>query len=259
LPHPAINLSTAGHFQPIGHQAIELKSVDSTNNYAMAKVRAGLATHGTVFIAFEQTAGKGQRNKNWISSPGKNITLSIVLQPVFLQPQDHFALSACIALACYDFLKKNIPDELSIKWPNDLYWNDRKAGGILIESVIKGRDWLFAIAGIGINVNQSRFPESMPNPVSLKQIKGNTLDLQNLIKALLEAVEIRFTALRISGPADIINQYNQVLYKRQQQVCLRKGNIVFETIVKSVSPSGQLLTSDSVERAFEFGEVQWVS
>ncbi|HTQ27567.1 MAG TPA: biotin--[acetyl-CoA-carboxylase] ligase [Puia sp.] len=258
MPHPAINLSAERHFQPVGHQLVELKSVDSTNNYAMAKVHAGLAAHGSVFTAYEQTAGKGQRHKKWTSSPGRNITMSIVLEPVFLPPAQQFALSACVALACYHFLKKYIPEGLSIKWPNDLYWNDRKAGGILIESILKGNQWLTAVAGIGINVNQVRFPEGAVNPVSLKQITGKDFDLRNLIGSLCAAVEEKFTELRTGSAAQILDQYNQVLFMRGKTARLRKGSVVFETRIREVSPGGQLMTTDQLDRSFDFGEVEWL-
>jgi BirA family biotin operon repressor/biotin-[acetyl-CoA-carboxylase] ligase len=258
LPDPAINLSH-GNLKPIGHNFIELKSVDSTNNYAMAKVHAGLASPGTVFFAHEQLAGKGQRGRTWTSAPGENITMSIVLKPVFLQPMQQFMLSACVALACHDFLGNYISEELSIKWPNDLYWRDRKAGGILIESVFKGADWLFAIAGIGININQVRFPEGISRAVSLKQITSKAFDVPALAKELCHFLEIRYTELETKGFEGILAGYNRVLFRRNQSVRLKKGNTIFETTIREVSLQGQLQTLDSSgTRNFDFGEVEWV-
>ena len=152
-----------------------LASVDSTNNYAMGQVHAGLAKHGEAWFAREQHSGRGQRSKQWVTQPGENIILSTVVEP-FLLIQQQFALSAAIALACHRFFSKYAGEETKLKWPNDLYWRDRKAGGILVENVLKGQDWKFAIAGMGININQTSFPDHLTYPVSLKQITGKTFD-----------------------------------------------------------------------------------
>jgi BirA family transcriptional regulator, biotin operon repressor / biotin---[acetyl-CoA-carboxylase] ligase len=129
----------------------------------MAKVHAGLASHGTVFFAHEQSAGKGQRGKTWITEAGANIIMSIVLQPDLLEIKHQFALSACIAVCLHDFFQKYSGNDCRIKWPNDLYWRDRKTGGILIENVILGTAWKYAIVGIGININQVAFPQYLTN------------------------------------------------------------------------------------------------
>src|SRR5215469_5061577 len=120
----------------MGISFIELPSVDSTNNYASEQIHANMAQHGTCYFAHEQTAGKGQRGKSWASEKGANIILSIVLKPYFLQPFQQFYLSACVATATYNFLKGFAPDHLTIKWPNDIYWQNKKLGGILIENII---------------------------------------------------------------------------------------------------------------------------
>src|SRR5258708_4783032 len=181
LPHPATIL-LLNQMQPIGHTFIELQSVDSTNNYATAQVHAGLASHGTVFSAYEQYAGKGRRGKSWASAPGENLIISIVVQPYFLSGTQQFLLSSCIAVACHDFLRKYTTGETSIKWPNDLYWRDRKAGGILIENIFRGDQWMLAIAGTGINVNQVLFPETARNPGWLKTLTGHDFDVVRLAR-----------------------------------------------------------------------------
>ena len=131
-----------------------LDTVDSTNNYAMARIDDGLAKHGMVWFANEQTAGKGQRGKEWASEKGKNIAMSLVLSPEQLKLTSQFHLSAAVALACFEFLSGYIDGEAKIKWPNDLFWRDRKAGGILIENKLQGKTWKWAVVGIGININQ---------------------------------------------------------------------------------------------------------
>jgi len=254
---------------PIGHSFIELESVDSTNNYAMAQATAGLAKHGTLIFAREQWAGKGQRGRTWTSMPGENIVLSAVLEPVALLSSQAFTLSACIALACHDLFSRYAGETATrIKWPNDLYWGDRKAGGILIENNFRGDRWVLAIAGMGININQSVFPESARNPVSLKQITGRSFDAVALARELGDCLDRRYRELEAGsgvgtdsgfpGATSLIEQYNDRLYKRNEPIRLKKDNAVFETIVEGVSPQGQLLTRDVLERAFSFGEVEWV-
>jgi BirA family transcriptional regulator, biotin operon repressor / biotin---[acetyl-CoA-carboxylase] ligase len=244
---------------PIGHSFIELESVDSTNNYAMAQATAGKVSHGTLVFAHEQWAGKGQRGRSWISSPGKNIILSAVLEPVAFPPQAAFGLSVCVALACRDFFSAHAgSDATSIKWPNDLYWNDKKAGGILIENHIQGARWTYAIAGIGININQVEFPSTARNPVSLRQITGRPFDAVTLAKELGQCLDMRYAQWEAGGAPGLLETYNAVLYRRGEEVRLRKDNAVFTTRVQGVSPQGRLLTRDVLDRQFDFGEVEWL-
>ena len=244
---------------PIGHSFIELQSVDSTNNYAMAQAHAGTASHGTLFFAYEQWAGKGQRGKTWNSIPGQNIILSTLLQPVFLPITRQFSLSACVALACYDLFSGYAGEkETTIKWPNDLYWRDRKAGGVLIENSFKGDQWSLAIAGTGININQVLFPETARNPVSLKQITGQDFDVLRLARDFAAHLDRRYNELEAGGGMKLIAEYNSRLYKRGEAVRLKKDNAAFETTVKEVDTSGELVTQDTLERRWKVGEVEWI-
>jgi len=243
---------------PSGYTFIELQSVDSTNNYAMAQVHAGLAFEGNVFFAHHQFAGKGQRGKTWAAKPGENITMSAVLQPAFISIDQQFLLSACIALACNDFLSKYLSDKIFIKWPNDLYINDRKTGGILIENILHGNKWQWAIAGTGININQEIFDAHLPNPTSLKKESGKTFDVIHLAKELCICIDKRYRSLINKKNNEIINDYNQRLYKRNEIVRLKKDETIFETLIKEVTPQGRLITVNTIERSFDFGEVSWV-
>jgi BirA family transcriptional regulator, biotin operon repressor / biotin---[acetyl-CoA-carboxylase] ligase len=239
----------------IGKPFIILSSVDSTNNYAMAKLHAGMVHSGTAFFAIEQFAGKGQRSNHWHSTPGNNIILSIITVPPPKLLYTPFAFSALTALACYDLFKKTGLPDLKLKWPNDLYYNDRKAGGILIENVISG-SWKQSAVGIGINVNE-RFNDSGLNATSLSELTNSGHDPVRLAKQLCELLDSRIsTELE---PAQILSEYNHLLFGRNQVVRLKKDNIVFETTVKEVLTSGELLTEDNIERQFNFGQVQWLS
>ena len=244
---------------PIGHAFIELESVDSTNNYAMAGATAGALSHGTLVFAHDQWAGKGQRGRTWTSQPGENIILSAVIEPVALPSTAGFPLSVAIALACHDLFSRYAGNEsTSIKWPNDLYWNDRKAGGILIENHFKADQWLYAIAGMGMNINQVAFPPEARNPVSLRQITGKTFDSLQLARELGAFLDKRYTELVTGGTTPQLQQYNDRLYARGREVRLKKENAVFSTTVQAVTADGQLATKDVLERHFNFGEIEWI-
>lgn len=234
-----------------------LDTVDSTNNYAMARVQAGMASHGMAWFAHEQTAGKGQRGKGWETQPGKNIAMSIVFQPEFLDTRQQFYLSATIALVCFEFFSGYAGDETKIKWPNDLFWRDRKAGGVLIENVFHGKKWKWAIVGIGININQVNFDKAVKNPVSLKQITGKEFDTVALAKELYALLMKKIPELSVKSFDKILEEYNTHLYKLNKNVLLKKENTIFETVIKAVSAEGKLLTVDAADREFDFGEVEW--
>ncbi len=247
----------------IGSPFIELQSVDSTNNYARELIHAGMSQHGQAIFAHEQWAGKGQRGRHWVSEKGQNMALSILLQPKSLLINRQFELSAAIALAVHQALVQYVPEYLTIKWPNDLYWQDRKAGGILIENLLSsqeqsGSSWNWAIAGIGVNINQTQFPSDLPNPVSLKQITGKDHDPIQLAKAIVNRINLYYQELLTTGPENIFSQYNRYLYKQGQRVKLKKDNRVFEALIKYVNAKGQLETTHAIPETFDFGSIEWV-
>ncbi len=240
-----------------------LDSVDSTNNYAMAKVRQGMAKHGMAFVTKEQTAGKGQRGKTWRSISGQSIAMSLILKMDMLRIDQQFYLSICMALAANDFLNKYSGGQTTIKWPNDLYWCDRKAAGVLIENVVstgqlQTRNWQWAVVGIGININQTDFDASLPNPVSLKQITGKEYDVIVLAEELYYLMMKWFDKLLEKNYSELHAAYLQQLYKKNEKVRLKKENAVFETVIKSVNTQGQLITQDAIERVFNVGEIEWI-
>jgi BirA family transcriptional regulator, biotin operon repressor / biotin---[acetyl-CoA-carboxylase] ligase len=235
-----------------------LDSVDSTNNYAMATIREGMASHGMAIAAKIQTAGKGQRGKQWQMAPGENIALSLILRIADIKPPTQFCLSMAVSLGVNDFFSKYAGNETKIKWPNDLYWRDRKAGGILIESVFKGKQWEWAVAGMGININQTAFDASLPNPVSLFQITGNKYDIRLLLEELYHAVIKRVQALSVEQTDSLLKEYNNHLYKLNELVKLKMDDGVFTTIIKGVALNGHLCTGETIERQFNFGEIEWV-
>ena len=178
----------------LGEPLIELSTIDSTNIYAMAQIKAGLAKTGSCFRADYQTHGKGQHGRVWESSKGQNILCSYILELKKLDalkkwtPTDQIGFSAAIALGIRAFFDAYTNGDTKIKRPNDIYWRDRKAGGILIENLLKGKEWTWAVIGIGININQTVFSPDAPNPVSLKQITGLDWDILSLQEALSKAL-----------------------------------------------------------------------
>ena len=247
----------------LGTPFIELQSIDSTNNYALAQIHAKLAQPGTCYFAHEQTSGKGQRGKTWATERGMNIIISIVLKPDFLQAMQQFQLSACVAVATHQFLNKYGGNSIKIKWPNDIYWRDSKLGGILIENIIRSREpgggtWDWAVVGIGININQDRFGDDLKNPVSLKQVTGESFDQIDLAKKLCASIDHFYKKLMNKEADAILEMYNRLLYKKNEMVKLKKGNRIFSGTIKKVTQAGQLVVQHSVEEEFDFGEIEWL-
>jgi BirA family transcriptional regulator, biotin operon repressor / biotin---[acetyl-CoA-carboxylase] ligase len=175
-----------------------------------------------------------------------------------LNALQQFQLSVAVALGCFDFFSNYAGEETTIKWPNDIYWRDRKAGGILIENIFHGKDWKYSVAGIGLNINQSYFDDNLKNAVSLKQITGKSFDTIALAKELHQSVLKRFNQLEKEGFAGLLEEYNRLLFGLNKKTRLKKDTIIFDTVVKGVTAHGQLITGDTSERLFDFGEVVWI-
>jgi len=179
----------------LGAPLIELSSVDSTNIYAMKQIQEQIAVSGSCYRTDFQTHGKGQHGRVWESSKGENLLCSYVLELKTLKmeqnwgPMDQIGLSAAVALGAQAFFASFAGDETRIKKPNDIYWRDRKAGGILIENILRGESWIWTVIGIGFNMNQTKFSSDAPNPVSLKQITGKQWEISSMQKSLTKALD----------------------------------------------------------------------
>lgn len=183
----------------LGEPLIELTTIPSTNIYAMDQVHQGLAISGSCYTTDFQTAGKGQHGRVWESEKGQNLLSSYVLELKQLKtgkiwtPADQIGFSAAIALGARAFFASFAGAETKIKKPNDIYYRDRKAGGILIENLVRGKDWTWAVIGIGININQGSFSSAADNqiaanPISLQEITNQIWDLKKMQKHLSEAL-----------------------------------------------------------------------
>lgn len=237
----------------IGQPFIVLPKIDSTNNYAMKEAKMGNLSFGTVFFAIDQTHGKGQRSKTWESKPGENIMMSIYADPMGMNISQQVLISFATAIACHKFLKKYAGEETSIKWPNDIYWRDRKAGGILIENIFAGQTWKHCVIGIGININEVKFDPILPNPVSLKQITGKTFDLLEQLNNLFQCLQVRWNQL-YTGKLSVLEYYNNKLYKKEQVVTIKKDNRVFSATIKGVSANGQMEVFSTEAEFLNHGE-----
>jgi BirA family biotin operon repressor/biotin-[acetyl-CoA-carboxylase] ligase len=236
---------------------IILDSVDSTNNYAMALIQKRQMAGEIAVFAKKQTNGKGRRGKQWVSNEAENITMSVVVPMQWLNVSRQFELSVAVALSCHDLFQKHILANLFIKWPNDIFINDSKAGGILIENVIKGKIWQWSVIGIGLNINQEEFEEGVVKATSLKIETERQYDVIKLAGELYGILLKRIEELKADCFENMLKEYNQKLYGRGQMVRLKKQTAVFETEIIRVSPLGQLITKDSVERSFNFDEVEF--
>ncbi len=243
----------------VGTPFICLDEVDSTNNYAMRQIAEGGIKEGTAWHANFQRQGRGQRGKRWQAAAGDNINLSVVLQPVMLPPSQSFVLNAVVALAACDFFTRYAGGESSIKWSNDVYWRDKKAGGILIENVIRGSRWTHAVIGMGVNLNQERFPASLPNPVSLRQITGRSWNPVALAGELCKHLEARYHALDPAKVTAVIEEYEHRMFRLREPALFVMKEETFEGCILGVEKDGRLILRRGKQLLrVAFGEVRFV-
>ena len=177
-------------------RVVHFDSLESTNKYCEALDLAQVEDF-TCFWADEQTAGIGQRGNHWHSAPGENLTFSLVVKPAFLPSSRQFLLTQALSLAIVDCLAPfHLPESPSIKWPNDIYVGGCKICGTLVSAALQGDAMSSAVCGIGLNVNQSRFPDWVPNPTSLSLLTGTRYDLEPLLNRMLVCIEARYAALK---------------------------------------------------------------
>jgi BirA family biotin operon repressor/biotin-[acetyl-CoA-carboxylase] ligase len=212
-------LSPATPIITLGEPLIELSEIDSTNMYAMEQIHAQKALSGSVYQTDFQTNGKGQHGRIWESHRGENLLCTYVLELNALKqgknwvPSEQLGLSAAVALGAQAFFMKFAGEETKIKKPNDIYWRDRKAGGILIENIVRGTHWTWTVIGIGLNINQTQFSNEAGNPVSLKQITGKDWDIKAMQKKLAEALSASLNLWLTEGEALTLQKMELQLIK----------------------------------------------
>lgn len=226
----------------VGQTLVKLQEIDSTNSYLRNLLSNSTPLiEGTVIMAEHQFAGRGQSNNVWMSQPGKNLTLSIYLKPSFLPVNNQFALNKAISLGIIDTLKPIIGDACKIKWPNDIYYHDKKLGGVLIENVTKGYQLRDSIVGIGLNVNQNVFSESLSRVTSLSNVLLKDFDLNNLLIIICQNIESRYLQLK-SGKLELLDKdYLNNLYRFEELHQFEINNEKIDGVIKGINDIGKLL------------------
>jgi len=237
----------------VGQNFVILKEVDSTNNYLknLASNSKPLI-EGTVIMAENQYAGRGQQQNGWFTEAGKNLTFSILLNPRFLAITDQFDLVRAVSLGVFDALEPLLGAELKIKWPNDIYYRDSKLGGMLIENMIQGGQIKNSIIGIGININQQNFPEWLPNATSLAQILHRDYDLQALLSEICRCIEGWYLNLKAGKIADVRNTYQSRLYWLNEQETFNDGDALFNGTITGTRDNGLLVVKNNNGEELEF-------
>lgn len=248
-------------------------TLDSTNTYCKLLDPKSLEEF-TVVWAGNQTAGIGQKGNVWNSEPYKNLTFSLILKPSFLRASEQWLLSMTLALAITDYLGAESVEEsgkgqtadnaarcrqVSVKWPNDIYIGDRKVCGILIANQLSGNTISQSICGIGLNINQTDFPDWVPNPTSLSIETGKHYDLKNALDNVLGKIEARYSQLK-SHPTSIKADYMKRLYRlNKPSPFLYDGRKVTATII-DVDDIGHLhlTTEDGREIVCDLKEIKFI-
>lgn len=248
-------------------QIIDLPETGSTNSFL--STIAPEMPHGTVVMARAQTAGRGQRGNSWESSPGENITMSMLLRPRHISPSAQFVISQAVSVGIVNVLRRYLPDhEVSVKWPNDIYVGDRKICGILIENVLSGSSIDYSIVGMGINVNQREFLSDAPNPVSLYQLLGQRLDIDTLVGEFADEILTLFAkADTIEGAGAVVAETGETLAERYAGMQWRRDgyypyhdnirDIDIMAAINSVAPTGHitLVTLEGDTYTYAFKEI----
>lgn len=243
---------------------VRLPSVGSTNSYIDSHLPD--APHGTVVMAREQTAGRGQRGNSWEATPGMNVTMSMVIRPEGLEPARQFLISQAVSMAVVEVLDALLPGHtVSVKWPNDIYVGDRKICGILIENVLEGRRIARCTVGLGLNVNQREFLSPAPNPVSLTQLTDLTFDVEEIALTVAERIDSLCTrALSSPEAAEALGHaYFSRLWRGDGwwpfHDHLRDTHMTARIV--SVDPAGPITLEDRTDhtlRTYAFKEISFV-
>lgn len=223
-----------------------INSTNSTNTLLKELIAKGQEPE--YIYAGYQTAGRGQTGNSWESEKDKNLICSILLPP----DKNLYFLNIAVSVA----ILRVIGEDFTIKWPNDIYWQDKKVAGILIENAIIGNEIRYSIAGIGLNVNQTEFKSDAPNPISLKQICGQEYDIERLMSQLFEAVQ----KVLNEPEQDVWSYYKSHLYRRKGYWPYEDKNGRFEAAIQDVLPTGEIVLRDQQgqQRIYHFKQIRYV-
>ncbi|WP_246001484.1 biotin--[acetyl-CoA-carboxylase] ligase [Mucilaginibacter gracilis] len=245
----------------VGQNLVSLTEVDSTNNFLKQSLANSTPLiEGTVIMAESQYAGRGQRQNQWHSQPGKNLTFSILLKPTFLPLNRQFNLNVAISVGIIKAIEKVLGPNAKIKWPNDIYFGSNKLGGVLIENMVQGSQIKNAIVGIGINVNQTIFEDGAANAISVKQILHKDYELKALLAEICNEVEVAYLMLRSENFEPLQAFYLQKLYWLNELRPFAANGITFNGIIKDVNPNGLLCIETNNELIqYNFKEIEFLN
>lgn len=235
-----------------------LESVDSTNHWMQQYISVTNAAEGMVVLADHQKAGKGQQGAIWESEPGKNLLLSVLYMPGFLHASQVFIFNKAIALAVYATVQSVLRVPVFVKWPNDIYVQQQKIAGILIESALQGSNIKYCIAGIGLNVNQIFNQSTLANATSIAELCGTQIDRQKIFDMLCTQLEKYYLLLKSGNENAVEEQYQSVLYKRNEITQFTIGEETLMGKIERVDSSGKLHVNTATGlRIFEVKEVKY--
>ena len=245
----------------VGQNLITIQHVDSTNNYLKELTsNSKPVPEGTVIMADSQFAGRGQQQNRWHSEPGKNLTFSLLLRPSFLSIAQQFDLTRAISLGIINALEPFLGDKLKIKWPNDIYYEDKKLGGILIENILQGNQIKNSVVGIGLNINQEIFPLDVAKAVSLKQILHRDYDLKFILSEICKNIEAIYLNLKAGRLLSVRNEYLARLYRLNEDKNYRAGDMIFTGRLTGVKDNGMLMiSSDGRELLYNLKEIEFLN
>lgn len=232
------------------------EQITSTNDEA----RNPRYTHGDIITAEYQTAGRGQRGNRWSSSVGKNLMLSLVLEPTFLHASRQFLLSEAVALGLVDTLAE-FEIKAKIKWTNDIYVGDRKICGVLIEHDLRGAYLARTIVGIGLNINQVEFDPALPNPTSMSLLTSHEFDREEVLQTLARKIMARYDLLAEGASEQLQSDYHALIYRRDEVHTYRlPDGSPFEGTIRRVEADGTLIVehSDGSEQGYLFKQIEFV-
>lgn len=240
--------------QFLGKNVVFLSQCHSTNDMAADLQKEKAQIEGTTIITHDQTNGRGQRGNTWESEPGKNATFSIILKPTVVAAQNQFQLHLITTLAIHQALFPFLGRDLKIKWPNDIYYQNKKLGGILIENTLKGQNIETSIIGTGINLNQTKF--SSPQATSIMDITGEETDINDMIEQMLIELEKKYLELKSGQIKTLKAQYLRRLHLYDQESNYETSGRVFRGKIIGITPNGLLqIQENETVHEFAFKEV----
>lgn len=241
---------------------IHLTSTTSTNEYLHDLIaRDDSINEGLVVWSDFQTNGRGQLSNCWESEEGKNLTFSMLFFPSFLPIQSQFLISQFVSLGIVDYLTREVGmKDVSVKWPNDIYWKNKKIAGVLIENLLMGTAISHTIVGIGLNVNQKKFFSDAPNPVSMSNATKRQFNLEVELQKLVDSIKNRYLQLIKGDFSSLRAQYFNSLYRVDNYYYYQDDKGSFAAKIDSVADDGVLTLRlvDGELRKYAFKEVSFI-